>query len=271
MHTSSTFAAHSLLLPNWPAAKRVQAFTSTRTTHLNKQPASQGDYASFNLGLNVGDSFAEVSARREALAAAVGRPINWLNQTHSTLVATSFAPNTEADACVTATNKFACAVLTADCLPVFFCDAAATQVGVAHAGWRGLAAGVLENTLAKFTCPRAEILAWLGPAISQQAFEVGEEVKQAFLAASPPKLKEKIAAAFIPSQRPNHLMACLHQLAKIRLAAAGVEQIYTGDALNTTRNFCTYTNQQDFYSYRYSSHQQQEATGRLASIIWLEN
>lgn len=262
---TSYLGIEKVLQPNWPAPARVKAFTTTSNTQIAGVAASQGNYASFNLGLNVGDNPAEVTARREALAAAIGKPLNWLNQTHSNLAVSNLAANCEADATVTSSKEFACVVLTADCLPVFFCDAQGRQVGVAHAGWRGLAAGVLESTLAKFICPKNEVLAWLGPAISQQAFEVGAEVKTAFLAASPKEVQTEIAAAFIPSTNAGKYMACLYSLATARLKAAGVQQVFTANPAN----LCTHTNNEACYSHRYATNKLNQPTGRMASVIYL--
>lgn len=262
---TSYLGIEKVLQPSWPAPARVKAFTTTRNTQIAGVAASQGNYASFNLGLNVGDNPAVVIARREALAAAIGKPLNWLNQTHSNLAISNLTANCEADASVTSSQDFACVVLTADCLPVFFCNPQGTQVGVAHAGWRGLAAGVLENTLAKFTCPKSEVLAWLGPAISQQAFEVGAEVKAAFLAASPKEVQTEIAAAFIPSTNAGKYMACLYSLATARLKAAGVQQVFIANPAD----LCTYTNNETYYSHRYATNELNQSTGRMASVIYL--
>jgi len=157
----------------------------------------------------------------------------------------------EADASWTATSGVACLVLTADCLPVLFCDRGATRVAAAHAGWRGLAAGVLEETVRTLALPGDQLLAWLGPAIGPQAFEVGPEVREAFLG-----VHAQAAVAFVPSPNSGRYMADIYQLARIRLAACGVTAVYGGGG-------CTFTDPR-FYSYRRTPR-----TGRFASLIWL--
>lgn len=241
-----------LLFPHWPAPSRVRAWVSTRT-----EGPSQGCYAAFNPSPDVGDDPATVALCRELLQQEVGqRPINWLKQVHGTDVLTHLAPGTEADAAVACNSDYACVVLTADCLPVFFCDQNASCVAVAHAGWRGLAAGVLENTLNAMPAPPDQLLVWLGPAIGSRVFEVGSEVRQAFLEQDP-----MAATAFIPSPyRLKYYMADLYRLARQRLERAGVTQIYGG-------NFCTVSDEERFYSYRRDG----ARTGRMASIIWLDD
>ena len=157
----------------------------------------------------------------------------------------------EADASWSATPNVACAILTADCLPVLFCDRAGSRVAAAHAGWRGLAGGMLEATLQALNVPAEELLVWLGPAIGPAAFEVGPEVREAFLAGHP-----QAAEAFRPSSNPGKYLADLYHLARIRLAACGVTAVYGG-------GLCTYSDPR-FYSYRRAAQ-----TGRFASLIWL--
>jgi polyphenol oxidase len=242
----------TLLLPQWPAPRRVRAWVTTRETGPSQPP-----YAHFNPADHVGDDPDLVAACRRRLLHETGnRPLNWLNQVHSSDVVSEFAPGSEADAAVTFTGKHACVVLTADCLPVFFCDRRATRVGVAHAGWRGLADGVLENTVAALAANPEELLVWLGPAIGARVFEVGPEVRQAFLDGHP-----EAAAAFVPSPyRLKHYMADLYRLARQRLASVGVTQVFGG-------NLCTLSDRERFYSFRRDGAQ----TGRMASVIWLED
>jgi len=159
----------------------------------------------------------------------------------------------QADASWTQKPGIACTVMTADCLPVLFCDRAGSRVAAAHAGWRGLAAGVLEATLDKLALPADQVLVWLGPAIGPQAFEVGGEVRDAFVAQH-----AQATVAFQPSNNAGKFMADIYQLARIRLAERGVVAVYGGD-------FCTF-NDPRFYSYRRSAQ-----TGRFASLIWLAN
>lgn len=240
-----------LLYPHWPAPSNVRALVTTR-----EAGPSQGAFACFNLGDQVGDDPLVVAACRERLQKeAGGRPLNWLQQIHTDQVATQFALGAKADAAVATNSDYACVVLTADCLPVFFCDAQGTKVAVAHAGWRGLAAGVLENTVKALDVDPSQILAWLGPAIGARVFEVGPEVRQAFLVGHP-----DAAAAFVPSPyRLKHYMADLYRLATQRLQQAGVEQVFGG-------NFCTLTDEERFYSFRRDGQQ----SGRMASVIWLD-
>jgi YfiH family protein len=193
----------------------------------------------------------------------------WLTQTHSATVVIAdsqpFLTPPEADAIVSHQRSAVCAVMTADCLPVLLCNRAGTVVAAAHAGWRGLAAGVLKNTVAAMAVPPADILAWLGPAISGQAFEVGEEVKQAFVTHANPGMEAD--AAFQPLPFPMGKMlrpkwsptylADLYRLARLHLAHCGVHACYGG-------NFCTFTETDRFFSYRRDA-----TTGRMASLIYL--
>lgn len=214
-------------------------------------------FDSFNLGDHVGDVDAAVIANRERLAAALALPVSafgWVSQVHGFEVASlPRQSGTTADASVTRDTGVVCSILTADCLPVLFSDRSGEQVAAAHAGWRGLAAGVLENTLAQFRNPQ-DVIAWLGPAIGPTAFEVGPEVRQVFVG-----VDSGLDIAFVPSmQNPAHYYADLYQLARARLNAAGIAGVYGGGE-------CTYTDKQQFYSYRRDGQ-----TGRMASLIWLE-
>lgn len=242
----------SLLYPQWPAPERVKAWVTTR-----ERGCSQGGYAHFNPADHVGDEPEAVAACRRRLMHETGnRPLNWLHQVHSSKVVTDFSPGTAADAAVTDSSRYACVVLTADCLPVFFCDRRGTKVAVAHAGWRGLADGVLENTVKVMGVDPQDLLVWLGPAIGARVFEVGPEVRQAFLDGHP-----EAAAAFVPSPyRLKHYMADLYRLARQRLKTVGVEQVFGG-------NLCTLSDQERFYSYRRDG----QHTGRMASVIWLDD
>jgi YfiH family protein len=162
-----------------------------------------------------------------------------------------------ADGCYTSAAGLGCAVLTADCLPLLICDSAGQQVAAVHAGWRGLLGGIIENSLTTFSVPANELLVWLGPAISQPAFEVGAEVRQAFLQAAPVANQGQTAAAFLPSPNyTDHYFADLYQLARIRLQASGVASVYGG-------NYCSYQQADRFYSYRRDG-----VTGRMASVIY---
>lgn len=213
-------------------------------------------YASFNLAEHVGDDAQAVRKNRALLCDALKLPQapGWLQQVHGTQVVPLPAdPVPEADASVSRAAGLACVILTADCLPVLFCDDAGSVVAAAHAGWRGLLKGVLENTLAAMASPPSRIMAWLGPAIGPSAFEVGAEVREVFIEQS------MVAdAAFRPSAS-GKFMADLYMLARQRLEAAGVHRIYGGGE-------CTYRDAARFYSFR-----REARCGRMASLIWLQD
>jgi len=238
------------LRPDWPAPPTVRAVATTRAGGV-----SRGRYASFNLASHVGDEAAAVAGNRAHLRAALDLPAEpaWLEQIHGTGVAMldTEQPTGRADASATTRPGRVCAVLSADCLPVLFCTRTGTSVAAAHAGWRGLAAGVLEAIVAALKSPPGDILVWLGPAIGPAAFEVGEEVRAAFVSR-----QADAAAAFRPAQAGTY-RADLYALARLRLAALGVTAVYGG-------GWCTYTEAQRFFSYRRDG-----ATGRMASLIWL--
>lgn len=244
-----------LLRPDWPAPANVHAVVTTRLGGVSLAP-----WDSLNLGQHVGDDPAHVRQNRERLlgalqAIAPAQSPQWLNQVHGirVLEATeeSRAGAPDADAVFTTRSQQPCVVMTADCLPVFFCDRAGTRVAVAHAGWRGLCDGVLESTLKCFPDP-AQVLAWMGPAIGPAAFEVGEEVRQAFL-----QQDAGADAHFRPSPNAGRWLADIYGLARLRLAAAGLAAIGGGD-------LCTVSDSARFYSYRRDGQ-----TGRMASVIWL--
>ncbi len=240
-----------LLTPDWPAPSWVRAFVTTRPGG-----SSTGAYASLNLGDHVGDDPQTVAANRERLSKAQALPAEprWLQQVHGRAVVDLAAapPQPVADGAVSFAPPAVCAILTADCLPVLFCDRKGSRVGAAHAGWRGLAAGVLAETVARLNCAPAELMAWLGPAIGPDAFEVGAEVRAAFLA------KDSAGAACFRANRAEHWLADIYELARRELRALGLSEIYGG-------GFCTYTERERFYSYRRDG-----VTGRMAALIWLE-
>lgn len=244
------------LSPDWPAPARVRAATTTRQGGVSQPP-----FDSFNLGSHVGDVPANVATNRQQLVETLSLPDEprWLNQVHGTTVANLDIGSDgipEADASITTIANTVCAVLTADCLPVLFYDQAGTQVAAAHAGWRGLAAGVLEATIASFAAPPEQIIAWLGPAIGPQAFEVGEEVRQAFCTQ---KNHSACGDAFVVSPSDDQKwVADIYQLARQRLAAVGVSAVYGGE-------HCAVTEADDFYSFRRDGE-----TGRMASMVWIE-
>jgi YfiH family protein len=241
--------APGFLRPDWPAPAGVRAAVTTR-----QGGVSRGPYATLNLALHVGDDPAAVAENRARLRAALELPAEpaWLEQAHGTGVAVlPGARAGPADAAVTFTQGPVCAVLVADCLPVFLASRAGDRVGIAHAGWRGLAAGVVEATVAALDCEPAALVAWLGPAIGPAAFEVGGEVRDAFIARD-----AGADAAFRPG-RAGRWLADLPALARRRLAAAGVAAV-TGGGL------CTHTDASRFFSYRRDG-----ATGRMAALAWL--
>ncbi|PRY68785.1 peptidoglycan editing factor PgeF [Halomonas ventosae] len=239
------------ILPDWPAPESVGAFVTTRETG-----PSQGPFAAFNPAENLGDNPDHVALCRRQLEKEVGdgRPLLWLDQVHGARVQQEYADaRPQADAAVAMNRDYACVVLTADCLPVFLCDRRGERVAVAHAGWRGLAGGVIEATVGAMGLPPEELMAWLGPAISNAQFEVGPEVQQAFVGVHP-----EAEAAFDPSPyRLGHYMGDLYKLARLRLERLGVAHISGG-------HFCTACEPR-FYSYR----RDDGLTGRMASVIWL--
>lgn len=239
-----------LLVPDWPAPARVRAAFTLRTGGV-----SGGPFASFNLGDHVGDDPRAVAANRTTLRRLLslpGEPL-WLNQVHGCAVARfDGTDRPEADATVSVRHGEICAVLVADCLPVLLTDRAGSCVAAVHCGWRGLAAGVLERALLQLPVVPGEVLAWLGPAIGPDAFEVGDEVRSRFVAA-----RMDLTEAFRPG-RHGRWLADLPGLARRRLAAAGVAAVYGGEG-------CTWSDAARFYSYRRDG-----LTGRHAALIWLE-
>jgi YfiH family protein len=239
------------LEPEWPVPGRVRVASTLRTGG-----ASEGAYASLNLAAHVGDAPDRVDENRRRLREALslpGEPL-WLEQVHGCEVAAHLgqAGVPQADAAVVHSTGRVCAVMTADCLPIVIADRAGTRVAVAHAGWRGLAGGVVEAALGALGGDPAELAAWLGPAIGQDAFEVGPEVRKAFV--------ERLAGAdacFESNQR-GRLQADLYGLARLALARAGVGSVHGG-------GWCTATDRSRFFSFRRDG-----VTGRMATLAWLE-
>ncbi|POA28126.1 MULTISPECIES: peptidoglycan editing factor PgeF [unclassified Pseudomonas] len=236
------------LIPDWPAPAGVKACVTTRAGGVSLAP-----FDSLNLGDHVDDNPEAVAENRRRLTDHFSIQPAWLQQVHGVTVACA-APTAvaTADASWTATPGIACTAMTADCLPALFCDRAGTRVAAAHAGWRGLAAGVLEATVESLAVDPAEVLVWLGPAIGPKAFEVGPEVREAFV-----RQLAETDQAFVPSHNAGKFMADIYTLARLRLAACGVTAVYGG-------GFCTVTDPR-FFSYRRSPR-----TGRFASLVWLE-
>lgn len=266
----------SWTVPNWPAPRGVRVLSTWRGGGV-----SEGTYASLNLGNHVGDAAAAVAENRSRLRRAAelpGEPV-WLRQVHGTAVADLDVPGTGlgtgsgampgtgsgggesavawpasgADAAVTRQPGRVCAILTADCLPLVFATPEGDRVGAAHAGWRGLALGVIEAAVRALDVPPERLLVWLGPAIGPLHFEVGAEVREALL-----KQDLGAEAAFVPNAR-GRFMADLYALARRRLGALGVSRIFGGDE-------CTFARADRYFSYRRDG-----VTGRQATLIWLEN
>ncbi|WED22290.1 peptidoglycan editing factor PgeF [Vibrio sp. JC009] len=238
-----------VIIPNWPAPAHIKAFSSLRSGGVSKAP-----YEGLNLGTHVGDDIQDVEVNRITLIKANHLPAApvWLNQTHSTVVACLDQSTSEvvnADALFTSAKGVVCSAMTADCLPVLLTDTEGTQVAAVHAGWRGLAGGIVENAVKLFDKP---VMAWLGPAIGPDAFEVGEDVLEAFTAFSPEAEK-----AFI-SKGEGKYWANMSLLATQRLNAIGVSEVYDS-------GLCTFSDSERFYSYRRDG-----VTGRQASFIWIE-
>lgn len=240
-----------LIVPNWPAAKQIKAFASTRGDGF-----STGVYQGLNLGTHVGDELTKVEQNRQWLTEQANMPSApiWLNQTHSTLVEEVNSPTNQvlnADGVFTSSQNVVCSAMTADCLPVLLTNVQGTQVAAVHAGWRGLANGIVENAVAKFD---GEVMAWIGPAIGAQVFEVGKDVVDAFVS-----IEAKAMAAFTPRKQEGKWLADMNQLVTQRLQRAGVNQVFYSE-------LCTFENAERFYSYRRDG-----VTGRQATFIWIEN
>ena len=237
------------IIPDWPAPEGLCALSTTRTGGFSLSP-----WGSFNLGDHVEDDPVIVQKNRARLVlhgCLPGEPM-WLEQIHGCDVYADESDARRADACFTRQAGKVCAVLTADCLPVLLCDIRGSAVAAVHAGWRGLAAGVLERALRCFGSPAPAIMAWLGPAIGPAAFEVGDEVREVFL-----RQQEQAESAFVFRGKGKWL-ADIYELARQRLQAQGVDQVYGGD-------YCTFSDSERFFSYRRDG-----CTGRMASLIWLE-
>ncbi|GAA4998944.1 peptidoglycan editing factor PgeF [Pseudoluteimonas lycopersici] len=240
---------------DWPAPPGVRALTTTRYG----MGVSQPPFDSLDLGLRNGDDVAAVAENRMQIESALRLPSSprWLRQVHGTSVAIEPGEDEpEADAAVTSVPGTVLAVLTADCLPVAFAAKDGGEIAVAHAGWRGLAAGVLEATIAAMKAPPRDIVAWLGPAAGPDAYEIGEEVFDAFAAIDP-----RTATAFVPT-RPGHWHVDLHALAKRRLADVGIADVHGG-------GLCTISDPTRFFSHRRSTTDGSGRSGRMATLAWM--
>ena len=214
---------------------------------------STGKFASLNLSMRVGDDPQCVTSNRAILRACLPAEPAWVKQVHGTAVieAARAAPDAEADGVVAHDTGMVCAVMTADCLPVLLTDRAGKSVGIAHAGWRGLAGGIVENVVLAMDEPPRDLIAYVGPGIGARCYEVGEDVRKAFVDRDP-----AAARSFAPRQNGKYLVD-LYGLARQRLAAAGVAEVHGGE-------FCT-ASEERFFSFR-----RDRTTGRMASLIWLE-
>lgn len=248
----------NLIIPEWNAPENIRAFSTVRYGGYSETPY-QGDESGkngLNLGLHVGDHPVAVQKNRELLGKTLPSEPVWLNQVHGTTVVDAAVVSgvPDADASFSAKPNVVCLVMTADCLPVLLCDRKGGVVAAAHAGWRGLAGGVLENTLCMMReNTHSEMMAWLGPAIGPDAFEVGEDVREAFV-----RKNSLMESAFVARKdTPGKYLADIYTLAKLTLSGLGVADVSGG-------NFCTVSDSKRFYSYRRDG-----MTGRMATGIWI--
>jgi len=250
---------NNCIVPDWPVADSIKSLVTTRNNGFSKYP-----WNSFNLATHVNDKLKYVEKNRELLRQILPSEPFWLEQIHSQKIIKVEKNILSADGSVPIADgsyslkpNQVCAVLTADCLPILFATEDATVVAAVHAGWRGLASGIIDNAVKllsqKAELPAQKILVWLGPAISKKYFEVGSEVREQFIAANP-----HYESAFMHTNK-NKYMADIYLLAKINLQHMGVTKIYGGD-------FCTYNDKENFYSYRRDG-----VTGRMVSLIWKTN
>jgi len=234
--------------PDWPVADNIHAAVTLRTGGVSK-----GVFQSLNPALHVNDNAERVMTNRQHISQMLKLPAEpvWLEQVHGDRVikADENAALKQADASFTEQPGVVCTVMTADCLPILLANANGSQIAAIHGGWRGLLAGVISNTVALFNSSN-NVIAWLGPAIGPDCFEVGAEVQSSFVAKSP-----KYSDAFKQKNQDKYL-ADIYQLARIELAMLGIKQVYGGD-------FCTVSDKQRFYSYRRDGE-----TGRMATLIW---
>lgn len=244
------------IIPDWPTPGNVKALFTTRNGGVSR--GANGAYASLNLGAHVNDNLADVECNRALLRGHLPGEPNWLKQVHGTSPiwidqTTTVTP--QGDAALCRQQGVVCAVMVADCLPVFLCDTAGTTVGIVHAGWRGLSGGVLEQSIAAMAVDHNQLMAWLGPAIGPDHFEVGADVYEAFV-----QQDVQAAQAFVPkhSSHEKKWLADIFLLVRQRLTSIGITEIYGG-------GICTFSDPERFFSYRRDGE-----TGRMAALIWLE-
>lgn len=250
--------APQLLIPEWPVPAHVKACISTRQGGVSDAP-----YEGFNLASHVGDDIDSVERNRTQLLQELAvDSVQWLEQVHGTKLveAQNDGRVRTADACYSRASGIACAVMTADCLPVLLCDEYGSQVAAVHAGWRGLAEGIISETVASFSCAPEKLMVYLGPAISARAFEVGIDVLEAFFeSAKSESHLQAVSQSFKPSNAlAMKYLADIYALARAEFDELGVNRVYGGD-------FCTYSDAERFYSYRRDG-----VTGRMASLIWID-
>ncbi|MFN6169426.1 MAG: peptidoglycan editing factor PgeF [Burkholderiales bacterium] len=268
-----TLNKRDCIVPDWPAPPGVRSLITTRAGGI-----SQGSLASLNLGKSVGDDVDAVEENRRRVTSLVGTAPRWMSQVHGIDVANLDEIRPEvpisADAAWSRSRRSVCTVMMADCLTVLFCDRAGTTVAAAHAGWRGLAAGVLEATIASMHVPPETLMAYMGPAIGPGAFEVGSEVRDRFLSGALPTEQLAVSAAFVPQIGEGgganedaaaiKWQANIYVLAETRMLRAGIvsSAIHGG-------GLCTYTDSNRFFSHRRGTHLGQ-SSGRMAALIWLD-
>jgi YfiH family protein len=251
--------AENFLIPDWPAPAQIMSAITLRSSGSSRAP-----FDSNNLALHVEDNASDVQKNRDSLVDSLALPAQplWLNQCHGTdlVYVPQASQAASADGSYSDKVNTVCAILTADCLPVLFCNQSGSQIAAAHAGWRGLCGGILRKTVATFKHSPDQVMAYLGPAIGPQVFEVGAEVLQAFLhSAQNAQHKQAVIEAFkAVDGSADKYLADLYALARAELVASGVIDIYGG-------NYCSYSDSERFYSYRRES-----KTGRNASLVWLQ-
>jgi purine-nucleoside/S-methyl-5'-thioadenosine phosphorylase / adenosine deaminase len=243
-------SADDLIIPNWPAPNNIKAVSTTRHSGFSLAP-----YAQLNLGSHVGDDPQLVDQNREYITQSANLPEEprWLEQIHGTTIINSqhWQQDIKADAIFSLQVSHVCAVMTADCLPILLCNQQGNIVAAIHAGWRGLAAGIIEKIIQTFSCDPSEIMVWLGPAIGPTQFEVGPEVYDLFVANDP------TSSEAFKIKDPQHYLADIYLLARQRLQKNNVHKVFGGD-------FCTVSEKERFFSYRRDG-----ITGRMASMIWI--